>query len=188
MLIQFQFLIPISPLMVDDWSLWSNMNAFKCDYIACTLTSLVSTPFQLQHASFNPISPDLTLPGHTPLYSYMSPTIFKACLKVLRRRHLYYLSQLTMPTGSHLVSWTTYQAAYIAQLADKRGCSLSHKWYLDIQAHTTIPDSHDLLYDRFVYSSPVTPTITIVPGITTTQKNRHWLVTLDGNEALLFGK
>ncbi|GBB87296.1 hypothetical protein RclHR1_13730006 [Rhizophagus clarus] len=83
MLIQFQFLIPISPLMVDDWSLWSNMNAFKCDYIACTLASLISTPFQLQHASFNSISPDLTLPGHTPLYSCISPQIFKACLKVL---------------------------------------------------------------------------------------------------------
>ncbi|GES94542.1 hypothetical protein GLOIN_2v1783661 [Rhizophagus clarus] len=79
----------------------------------------------------------------------MSPKTFKACFKVLRRHHLFYLSQLTTPTGSHLVSWTAYQAAYIAHLADKCGRSLPHKWYLDIQAHTTIPDSYDRLYDRF---------------------------------------
>ncbi|GBB92786.1 hypothetical protein RclHR1_20570001 [Rhizophagus clarus] len=133
------FLIPISSLMVDDWSLWSNMKAFKCDYIACTLASLISTPFRLQHASFNSISSDLTLPGHTPLYSCMSPQIFKACLK------------------------TAYRAAYIAQLADKRDRSLPHKWYLDIQAHTTIPDSHDHLHSRFVCSSSVTPTATLIP-------------------------
>ncbi|GBB97732.1 hypothetical protein RclHR1_30500001 [Rhizophagus clarus] len=148
MLIQFQFLIPVSPLMAADWSLWSNMNAFKCDYIACTLASMVSTPFRLQYANTTSLCLDLTLPGHTPLYSCMSPKTFKACLKVLRRRHLYYLSQLIMPTGTHLVSWSAYQTAYIALLADKRGRSLPHKWYLDIQATTTIPDSHDHLYDH----------------------------------------
>ncbi|GBB87297.1 hypothetical protein RclHR1_13730007 [Rhizophagus clarus] len=93
-----------------------------------------------------------------------------------------------MLTGSHLISWITYQAAYIAQLADKCGRSLPHKWYLDIQAHTTIPDSHDHLHSHFVCSSFVTPTATLIPGVTTTQKNRHWLVTLDGHDAPLFGK
>ncbi|GBB99308.1 hypothetical protein RclHR1_34800001, partial [Rhizophagus clarus] len=188
MLIQFQFLIPVSPLMVVDWSLWLNMNVFKRDYIACTLASMVSTPFRLQHAYSTAICPDLTLPGHTPLYSCMSPTTFKTCLKVLRRRHLYYLSQLITPTGTHLVSWTTYRTAYIALLADKRGRSLLHKWYLDIQAVTTIPDSHDRLYDRYVCSPTEVPVVSLVPGVTTNQKNRHWLVTLNGNAAPLFGK
>ncbi|GBC10798.1 hypothetical protein RclHR1_09910007 [Rhizophagus clarus] len=150
MLIQFQFLIPVSPLMVADWSLWSNINVFKCDYIVCTLASIVSTPFRLQHANSSSLCSDLTLPGHTPLYSCMSPKTFKACLKVLRRRHLYYLSQLIMPTGTHLVSWTAYRTTYIALLPDKRGRSFPHKWYLDIQATTTIPDSHDRLYDRYM--------------------------------------
>ncbi|GBB94060.1 hypothetical protein RclHR1_22850001 [Rhizophagus clarus] len=122
-LIQYRFLIPLSPLMVNDWSLWSNINIFKY----------------------------LTLPGHTPLYLYMSPKVFKACLKVLRKRYLYYLSQLITPSGSHLISWTTYQSAYIAQLADKCGRSLPHKWYLDIKANTTLSDSHDHLYDRYVF-------------------------------------
>ncbi|GBB93697.1 hypothetical protein RclHR1_22150002 [Rhizophagus clarus] len=188
MLIQFQFLIPVSPLMVDDWSLWSIMSTFKCDYIACTLASMVSTPFRLQHASFTSMTPDLTLPGHTPLYSCMNPKTFKACLKVLRRRHLYYLSQLITPTGSHLVSWAAYQTAYIAQLADKRGRSLPHKWYLDIHANTTIPDSHDRLYDCYVCSPSAAPGISLVPSVTTNQKNRRWLVTLDGQAAPLFGK
>ncbi|GBB94806.1 hypothetical protein RclHR1_24170004 [Rhizophagus clarus] len=188
MLIQFQFLIPVSPLMVDDWSLWLNMIAFNSDYIACTLASMVSTPFQLQHASFTSTSSDLTLPGHTPLYSCMSPQTFKACLKVLRRRHLYYLSQLITPTGTHLVSWTAYQTAYIAQLADKRGRSLPHKWYLDIHANTTIPDSHDHLFDHYMCSPSAAPGISLVLGVTTNQKNRCWLVTLDGLAAPLFGK
>ena len=188
MLTQFQFLIPVSPLMVADWSLWSNMNAFKCDYIACTLASMVSTPFRLQHANSTSLCPDLTLPGHTPLYSCMSPKTFKACLKVLRRCHLYYLSQLITLTGTHLVSWTAYRTAYIALLADKRDRSLPHKWYLDIQATTTIPDSHDHLYDRYVCSPTEVPVVSLVPGVTTNQKNRHWLVTLDDNAAPLFGK
>ncbi|GBB97775.1 hypothetical protein RclHR1_30630002 [Rhizophagus clarus] len=175
MLIQFQFLIPVSPLMVDDWSLWSNMTAFKCDYIACTLASVISTPFQLQHAHFTLTSPDLTLPGYTPLYSCMSPKTFKAYLKVLRRRYLYYLSKLITPTGTHLVSWTAYQTVYIAQLADKRERSLPHKWYLDIQANTTIPNSHDRLYNRYTCSPSSAPVVSLIPGVTTNQKNRRWL-------------
>ncbi|GBB94230.1 hypothetical protein RclHR1_23140004 [Rhizophagus clarus] len=145
-------------------------------------------PFKLQHANSTSLYPGLTLPGHTPLYSCMSPKTFKACLKVLRRRHMYYLSQLITPTGTHLVSWTAYQTAYIALLTDKRGRSLPHKWYLDIQATTTIPDSHDHLYDRYVCSPTDIPAVSLVPGVTTNQKNRHWLVTLDGNAAPLFGK
>ncbi|GBB85658.1 hypothetical protein RclHR1_12140007 [Rhizophagus clarus] len=188
MLIQFRFLIPISPLMVDDWSLWSNMNIFKYDYIACTIASMVSTPFRLQHAQSSSTFPDLTLPGHTPLYSCMSPHVFKACLKVLRKCHLYYLSQLIAPSGSHLISWTAYRTAYIAQLEDKRGRSLPHKWYLDIKTNTTLSSSHDQLSDHYVRPPSVTSSIVLLPGATTTQKNRHWLVSLDGNGAPLFGK
>ncbi|GBB91033.1 hypothetical protein RclHR1_18120004 [Rhizophagus clarus] len=188
MLIQFRFLIPISPLMVDDWSLWSNMNMFKCDYIACTIASMVSTPFRLQHAQFSSTCLEITLPDHTPLYSCMSPHVFKACLKVLRKCHLYYLSQLIAPSGSHLISWTAYRTAYIAQLEDKRGRSLPHKWYLDIKTHTTIPGSHDQLSDQYVRPPAATSFIVLLPGATTSQKNRHWLVTLDGNGAPLFGK
>ncbi|GBB90690.1 hypothetical protein RclHR1_17710012 [Rhizophagus clarus] len=174
--------------MVDDWSLWSNMNIFKCDYIACTIASMVSTPFRLQHAQFSPTLPDLTLPGHTPLYSCMSPQVFKACLKVLRKRHLYYLSQLIAPSGSYLISWTAYRTAYIAHLKDKRGRSLPHKWYLDIKAHTTLPGSHDQLTDQYVRPPSVASSIILLPGTTTSQKNRHWLVTLDDNGTPLFGK
>ncbi|GES97366.1 hypothetical protein GLOIN_2v1783661 [Rhizophagus clarus] len=158
------------------------MNTFKCDYIASTIASMVVTPFHMQHARFTTIFPNLTLPDHTSLYSYMSPKVFKACLKVLRKCHLYYLSQLITPTGLHLISWTAYQTAYIAQLADKRDHSLPHKWYLDIKANTTLPDSHDRLYDRYVCSPSTTSVIDLVSGVTTTQKNRHWLITLDEND------
>ncbi|GBB94293.1 hypothetical protein RclHR1_23270001, partial [Rhizophagus clarus] len=158
------------------------------DDIAYTFASVVSTPFRLQHARFSSIFPDLTLPGHTLLYSCMSPHVFKTCLKVLQKRHLYYLSQLIAPSGSHLISWTAYRTIYIAQLADKRGRSLPHKWYLNIKANTTLPDSHDLLYDRYVCPPSTTSSVTLVPGVTTSQKNWHWLITLDENDAPLFGK
>ncbi|GBB97708.1 hypothetical protein RclHR1_30450002 [Rhizophagus clarus] len=118
----------------------------------------------------------------------MSPHVFKACLKVLRKRHLYYLSQLIAPSGSHLIFWTAYRTAYIAQLADKRGRSLSHKWYLDIKANTTLPDSHDQLLNRYVCSPSATSSVILILGVTTMQKNRHWLITLDESDAPLFGK
>ncbi|GBB95082.1 hypothetical protein RclHR1_24700003 [Rhizophagus clarus] len=79
-----------------------------------------------------------------------------------------------------------FYAAFALNL--NSGRSLPHKWYLDIQATTTIPDSHDRLYDRYVCSPTNIPATSLVPGVTTNQKNRHWLVTLDGNAAPLFGK
>ncbi|GBC00306.1 hypothetical protein RclHR1_38020001, partial [Rhizophagus clarus] len=90
---------------------------------------MVSTPFRLQHANPTSLCPDLTLPGHTPLYSCMSPKAF-----------------------------------------------------------TIIPDSHDRLHERYVCSPTAIPVVSLVPGVTTHQKNRQWLVTLDGNAAPLFGR
>ncbi|GES83790.1 ribonuclease H-like domain-containing protein [Rhizophagus clarus] len=142
----------------------------------------------MQHANFTQNFPNLTLLGHTPLFLCMSPKIFMTCLKVLCKCHLYYLSQLITPSGTHLISWTAYWTAYIAHLIDKRSHSLPHKWYLDIKATTTIPNSHDRLYDCYVCFPSTPPAIDLVPGVTTTPKNRHWLVTLDENDAPLFGK
>ncbi|GBB96241.1 hypothetical protein RclHR1_27090002 [Rhizophagus clarus] len=164
MMIQFHFLIPLSPLLVDDWSLWSTMTAFKCDYIACTIASMSSTPFVCNMLAF-------------PLH-----------FQTLHSLAILLYIRLTAPSDSHLVSWPAYQSAYIAQLADKCGRSLPHKWYLDIKAHTTLPDSHDQLLVCYVCPPTATSSVTLIPGITTTQKNRHWLVTLDGSDFPLFGK
>ncbi|GBC04909.1 hypothetical protein RclHR1_05930019 [Rhizophagus clarus] len=57
-----------------------------------------------------------------------------------------------------------------------------------IKANTTLPDSHDQLLDRYVCSPSTTSSVTLVPSVTTTQKNWHWLITLDGCDAPLFGK
>ncbi|GET54687.1 ribonuclease HI, putative [Rhizophagus irregularis DAOM 181602=DAOM 197198] len=45
-LIQYNFLIPNSPLLIKDWSIWSSLFSFKKDYIACTIALLSSTPFR----------------------------------------------------------------------------------------------------------------------------------------------
>jgi hypothetical protein len=76
-LIQFNFVIPISPLLVKDWSIWSSLLSFKKNYIASTIAFLASTPFHLKHTCLSKF-PALTLSeGHTSLYECMTPKIFK---------------------------------------------------------------------------------------------------------------
>ncbi|GET54777.1 ribonuclease H-like domain-containing protein [Rhizophagus irregularis DAOM 181602=DAOM 197198] len=59
-LIQYNFLIPISPLLIKDWSIWSSLFSFKKDYIACTIALLTSTPFRLLHTQLLKL-PNLSL-------------------------------------------------------------------------------------------------------------------------------
>ncbi|GBB85718.1 hypothetical protein RclHR1_01220014 [Rhizophagus clarus] len=93
-----------------------------------------------------------------------------------------------MPTGSHLISWPAYRSVHLAQLSDKCERALPHKWYLNIRANTTIPDSNDQLYDQYVCSPLITPTVTLLPGVSTSRTNRKWIVTLDDDGVPLFGK
>ncbi|GET60780.1 RNA-directed DNA polymerase from mobile element jockey-like [Rhizophagus irregularis DAOM 181602=DAOM 197198] len=78
-LIQYLFLIPISPLLIKDWTIWSSLFSFKKDYIACTIALLTSTPFRLLHTQLSKL-PNLSL---------------------LDRR-------LVTPQGTHLISWKAY--------------------------------------------------------------------------------
>ncbi|PKC53670.1 hypothetical protein RhiirA1_478811, partial [Rhizophagus irregularis] len=134
--IQFYCLIPISPLMVLDWTCWSSLLIFKQDYIANTLASLISTPFHLSRANLSPV-PDLTYPnGHTPIYQCLSLDVFMANLARLHKRGLFYLSQLLTPQGTHLLSWSVIYANSI----QKRGNARIPNWYKDLSANVTIPD------------------------------------------------
>ncbi|GET54516.1 RNA-directed DNA polymerase from mobile element jockey-like [Rhizophagus irregularis DAOM 181602=DAOM 197198] len=78
-LIQYNFLIPISPLLIKDWSIWSSFFSFKKDYIACTIALLSSTPFRLLHTQLSKL-PNLTLLN----------------------------GRLVTPQGTHLISWKAY--------------------------------------------------------------------------------
>ncbi|EXX73776.1 hypothetical protein RirG_057350 [Rhizophagus irregularis DAOM 197198w] len=78
-LIQYNFLIPISPLLIKDWSIWSSLFSFKKDYIACTIALLTSTPFRLLHIQLSKF-PNLSLLD----------------------------GRLVTPQGSHLISWKAY--------------------------------------------------------------------------------
>ncbi|GBC51817.2 RNA-directed DNA polymerase from mobile element jockey-like [Rhizophagus irregularis DAOM 181602=DAOM 197198] len=91
-LIQFSFLISISPLLVKDWTIWTKLFAFKQDYIACTIALLTTTPFKLSRSRLSTL-PDLTISdGHTPLFDVMTPKIFISYFRRLRSLQLYYLS------------------------------------------------------------------------------------------------
>ncbi|GET54760.1 RNA-directed DNA polymerase from mobile element jockey-like [Rhizophagus irregularis DAOM 181602=DAOM 197198] len=78
-LIQYNFLIPISPLLIKDWSIWSSLFSFKKDYIACTIALLSSTPFRLLHTQLSKL-PNLSLLD----------------------------GRLVTPQGTHLISWKAY--------------------------------------------------------------------------------
>ncbi|GET66233.1 RNA-directed DNA polymerase from mobile element jockey-like [Rhizophagus irregularis DAOM 181602=DAOM 197198] len=68
-LIQFSFLIPISPLLVKDWTIWSKLFAFKQDYIACTIALLTTTPFMLLRSQLSTL-PDLTMSNGTHMITW----------------------------------------------------------------------------------------------------------------------
>ncbi|CAB4436125.1 unnamed protein product [Rhizophagus irregularis] len=186
-LIQFSLVIPISPLLVQDWSIWSSLFSFKKDYIACTIAFLASTPFHLRQTSLSSL-PNLTVfEGHTPLYECMTPKIFKSSRSYFRRKQLFYLSQLVTPQGTHLISWATY----LAGLVDKRGKVQPHSWFLDLQRNITIPDSNDRLFDQYFNQLPLSTLPSIIelqPCNPTSNTLKRWIVTLDDYGLPTFGK
>ncbi|CAB4488155.1 unnamed protein product [Rhizophagus irregularis] len=145
-LIQFSFLIPISPLLVKDWTIWSKLFAFKQDYIACTIALLTATPFKLSRSQLSTL-PDLTISdGHTPLFEVMTPKIFISYFRRLRCLQLYYLSQFITPQGTHMITWNVY----LSHLSSRKGHRvLPHKWFNDIHQNVTVPNSNSLLLDQF---------------------------------------
>ncbi|GET63016.1 RNA-directed DNA polymerase from mobile element jockey-like [Rhizophagus irregularis DAOM 181602=DAOM 197198] len=184
-LIQYNFLIPISPLLIKDWSIWSSLFSFKKDYIACTIALLSSTPFRLLHTQLSKL-PDLSLiDGCVPLFECMTPKAFKAYFPILRKRQLFYLSQFVTPQGTHLISWK----AYYDNLVGRRGPGRIPYWYKDIQHATTIPDSNNRLMDQFNF----TPTIDssfydLTPCLSSPSTTKNWIVTLDDYGSPIFGK
>ncbi|GET52551.1 RNA-directed DNA polymerase from mobile element jockey-like [Rhizophagus irregularis DAOM 181602=DAOM 197198] len=184
-LIQYNFLIPISPLLIKDWSIWSSLFSFKKDYIACTIALLSSTPFRLLHTQLSKL-PNLTLmDGRVPLFECMTPKAFKAYFPILRKRHLFYLSQLVTPQGTHLISWK----AYYDNLVGRRGPGCIPYWYKDIQQATTIPDTNNRLLSQFI----TTPTIDssfyeLTPCLSSPTTTKNWIVTLDDYGSPIFGK
>ncbi|GET65323.1 ribonuclease H-like domain-containing protein [Rhizophagus irregularis DAOM 181602=DAOM 197198] len=149
--IQFYCLIPISPLMVLDWTCWSSLIIFKQDYIANTLASLLSTPFRL-----------------------------------LRKRGLFYLSQLLTPQGTHLLSWSVIYANSV----QKRGNARLSMWYKNLSTNITIPDKPGLLKDRFLTEQQPVSLIAkeLAPCIPPSGYKKNWIVTLNDNGLPLFNK
>ncbi|GET57920.1 ribonuclease H-like domain-containing protein [Rhizophagus irregularis DAOM 181602=DAOM 197198] len=155
------------------------------DYIACTIALLSSTPFRLLHTQLSKL-PNLTLlNGRVPLFECMTPKAFKAYFPILRKRQLFYLSQLVTPQGTHLISWK----AYYDNLVGRRGPGRIPYWYKDIQQATTIPDTNNRLLAQFI----ATPTIDssfyeLAPCTSSPPTTKNWIVTLDDYGSPLFGK
>ncbi|GET56223.1 ribonuclease H-like domain-containing protein [Rhizophagus irregularis DAOM 181602=DAOM 197198] len=183
-LIQFSFLIPISPLIVKDWTIWSKLFAFKQDYIAYTIALLTTTPFKLSRSQLSTL-PDLTISdGHTPLFEVMTPKIFLSYFRRLRSLQLYYLSQFITPQGTHMITWNVY----LSNLSSRKGHRVfPHKWFNDIHQCVTVPNSNSLLLDQFS-SDAIPSNIDLVPAFGSSRKSMKWIVTLDEDGSPLFGK
>ncbi|GET66400.1 RNA-directed DNA polymerase from mobile element jockey-like [Rhizophagus irregularis DAOM 181602=DAOM 197198] len=184
-LIQYNFLIPISPLLIKYWSIWSSFFSFKKDYIACTIALLSSTSFCLLHTQLLKL-PNLTLlNGHVPLFECMTPKAFKAYFPILRKRQLFYLSQLVTPQGTHLISWK----AYYDNLVGRRGPGRIPYWYKDIQQVTTIPDTNNRLLAQFVTTPMIDSSFyELEPCFSSPPTTKNWIVTLDDYGSPFFGK
>ncbi|PKB91768.1 hypothetical protein RhiirA5_447618, partial [Rhizophagus irregularis] len=170
--------------MVLDWSYWSSLIIFKQDYIANTLASLLLTPFRLSRANLSPV-PDLTYPNsHTPIYQCLSLDIFKANLTRLRKRSLFYLSQILTPQGTHLLSWSVIYANSI----QKRGNARLPNWYKDLSANVTIPDKPGLLKDQFVTDQrPVSQLAKeLTPCTLPSGYKKNWIVTMNDDGFPIF--
>ncbi|PKK68037.1 hypothetical protein RhiirC2_782782 [Rhizophagus irregularis] len=178
--IQFSFLIPISPLLVNDWAIWSKLFAFKKDYIACTIALLTTTPFKLLRSQLSTL-PDLTISdGHMPLFNVMTPKISIAYFRRLRSLQLFYLSQFITPQGTHMITWN----AYLSNLTSKKGYRVfPHKWFVDIQQNVTVTNSNFLLLDQY-FSEATSNNIDLVPAFGSSRKSMKWIV----SGIPLFGK
>ncbi|GET67344.1 RNA-directed DNA polymerase from mobile element jockey-like [Rhizophagus irregularis DAOM 181602=DAOM 197198] len=183
-LIQFSFLIPISPLLVKDWTIWSKLFAFKQDYIACTIALLTATPFKLSCSPLSTLPNLIVSDGHTPLFEIMTPKIFISYFRRLRSLQLYYLSQFITPQGTHMITWNVY----LSSLSSRKGHRvLPHKWFNDIHQNVTVPNSNSLLLDQF--SSEAVPSgVDLVPAFGSSRKSMKWIVSLDEDGSPLFGK
>ncbi|EXX65234.1 hypothetical protein RirG_135200 [Rhizophagus irregularis DAOM 197198w] len=156
------------------------------DYIANTLASLLSTPFRLSRTNLSPV-PDLTYPnGHTPIYQCLSLDVFKANLTRLRKRSLFYLSQLLTPQGTYLLSWSVIYANSI----QKRDNARLPNWYKNLSANVTIPDKPGLLKDQFMTKQRPVSQIAkeLAPCTFPSGYKKNWIVTMNDDGFPIFGK
>ncbi|GET56111.1 hypothetical protein GLOIN_2v1783661 [Rhizophagus irregularis DAOM 181602=DAOM 197198] len=155
-------------------------------YLTQALASLLSTPFRLSRAILSPV-PDLTYPnGHTPIYQCLSLDVFKANLTRLRKRSLFYLSQLLTPQGTHLLSWSVIYANSI----QKRGNARLLNWYKNLSANVTIPDKPGLLKDQFMINQRPVSQIAKELALCTPPSGykKNWIVTMNDDGFPIFGK
>ncbi|PKB95566.1 hypothetical protein RhiirA5_436482 [Rhizophagus irregularis] len=115
----------------------------------------------------------------------MTPKAFKAYLSILRKRQLFYLSQLVTPQGTHLISWK----AYYDNLVGRRDPGHIPYWYIDIQQSTTVPDSNNRLLDKFItIHTNDSSFYELEPCLSSPPTTKNWIVTLDDLGSPIFGK
>ncbi|PKB95065.1 hypothetical protein RhiirA5_437440 [Rhizophagus irregularis] len=112
--------------------------------------------------------------------------VFKANLTRLRKRNLFYLSQLLTPQGTHLLSWSVIYTNSI----QKRGNARIPNWYKDLSANVTIPDKPGLLKDQFMTNQRLVSQIVkeLVSCTLPSGYKKNWIVTINDDGFPIFGK
>ncbi|GET58596.1 RNA-directed DNA polymerase from mobile element jockey-like [Rhizophagus irregularis DAOM 181602=DAOM 197198] len=158
---------------------------YRLYYIACTIALLASTPFRLLHTELSKLLNLSLIDGRVPLFECMTPKAFKAYFPILRKRKLFYLSQLITPQGTHLIAWK----AYYDNLVGQRGPDRIPYWYKDIQQATTIPDSNNRLLEKFITMPTIDSSFyELEPCLSSPPTTKNWIVTLDDLGSSIFGK
>ncbi|PKY28073.1 hypothetical protein RhiirB3_390777, partial [Rhizophagus irregularis] len=104
---------------------------------------------------------------------------------ILRKRKLFYLSQLITPQGTHLIAWK----AYYDNLVGRRGPGRIPYWYKDIQQATTVPDSNNRLLEKFITMPTLDSSFyELEPCLSSPPTTKNWIVTLDDLGSPIFGK
>ncbi|GET58597.1 RNA-directed DNA polymerase from mobile element jockey-like [Rhizophagus irregularis DAOM 181602=DAOM 197198] len=163
----------------------SDYHLITRNYIACTIALLASTPFRLLHTELSKLLNLSLIDGRVPLFECMTPKAFKAYFPILRKRKLFYLSQLITPQGTHLIAWK----AYYDNLVGQRGPDRIPYWYKDIQQATTIPDSNNRLLEKFITMPTIDSSFyELEPCLSSPPTTKNWIVTLDDLGSSIFGK
>ncbi|GET62874.1 hypothetical protein GLOIN_2v1783661 [Rhizophagus irregularis DAOM 181602=DAOM 197198] len=149
----------------------THLSEAECSTITSSVHALVKHKAKLSHSV-----PNVVL--------YLTHAL--ANLTRLRKRGLFYLSQLLTPQGTHLLSWSVIYANSV----QKRGNARLPMWYKNLSINVTIPDKSGLLRDRFLIEQQPVSLIAkeLAPCIPPSSYKKNWIVTLNDNNLPLFGK
>src|SRR6266542_108080 len=145
-------LIPFSPTLITDWSLWNNFKPLKNNFLFQTLAASFTFKF-----SFN-LSPVLLSGlriqgGSIPLFTLIPSQIIKSYSHFSTKR-LVYLSQLVDVDGTYIQS---YPELIFSKIVPHAG--IYPNWYKDLLTVVCVNPTTRQLHHQYQVPTPLTPNL-----------------------------